>query len=100
MQALNYTDTSHAADLLTLSFSDWEHSKSVMLEFPADASVAEAVDEARNELSLPNDVLYQALHGGRQLDGLATLRETGLAKDAEIDLMPDVKAGLERDGDA
>ena len=85
--------TAQAMDFMTLSVSDWEHTKSVVLEFPIDASVAEAVDEARHELALPEDVLYQALHGSEQLDGLATLRETGLREDAEIDLMPDVKAG-------
>lgn len=88
MHSMNST-----VDLMTLSFSDWERTKSVTLELPADASVAEAIDEARHELALPTDVLYQALHAERQLDGMSTLRDTGLSSDAEIDLMPDVKAG-------
>jgi len=85
--------TSTSTDTMRLSFNDWERTKSVTLAFSTEASVAEAIDEARNQLALPGDVLYQALHGERQLDGLTTLRDTGLRSDSEIDLMPDVKAG-------
>jgi len=85
--------TSTSTDTMRLSFNDWEKTRSVTLAFSTEASVAEAIDEARSELALPGDVLYQALHGERQLDGLTTLRDTGLRSDSEIDLMPDVKAG-------
>jgi hypothetical protein len=63
------------------------------MDLPADVSVAEAVDEAKNELDLSPNASFQALFRDRQLDGLETLRDAGLESDAEVDLMPDVKAG-------
>ena len=85
--------TSTSTDTMRLSFNDWDKTKSVRLAFPSEASVAEAIEEAREQLALPGDVFYQALQGDRQLDGLSTLRDAGLRSDEEIDLMPDVKAG-------
>ena len=80
-------------ELMTVSFSDWDHTRSVSLDLPGEASIAEAIDEASRELDLPRDVAYQALHRDRQLPGLSTLRDAGLESDSQIELMPDVKAG-------
>jgi len=81
------------SQMFTLTLRDWDHSRHVTMDFPAEASVAEAVEEARHELNLPPDVGYLALHRDRQLDDLRSLRDSGITTDSDVDLMPDVKAG-------
>jgi len=87
--------TPAAAGSTTINFHDWDRSRMATIEIPTDVSVAEAVEEARIELDLPSDVAYYALHRDRQLPGLSTLRDAGIETDADVDLMPDVRAGAQ-----
>jgi hypothetical protein len=78
---------------LNVTFTEWEGSRSVRIQLPGDVSVAEAIDEAKHELDLAPNATFQALSGDRQLEALETLLDAGLDADAEVDLVPAVKAG-------
>lgn len=83
------TTSSH----LTLNVSDWDHTRSVQMDVPWDASVSEVVEEARRGLQLPSDVSYSALFRNRQLGGMETLRDAGIDADSDFEIMPEVEAG-------
>ena len=82
-----------ATELLTLKITDWDHTRTVEMEVPTDASVSEVVEEARRELQLPADISYSALFRDRQLPGMETLRDAGIDEDADFEIMPEVEAG-------
>jgi len=82
-----------ASSYLTLNVSDWDHTRSVQMDVPWDASVSEVVEEARLGLQLPSDVSYSALFGNRLLGRMETLRDVGVDSGADFEIMPEVEAG-------
>lgn len=82
-----------ASSYLRLNVSDWDHTRSVQMDVPVDASVSEVVEEARRGLELPSDVSYSALFRNRQLGQMETLRDVGIDSDADFEIMPEVEAG-------
>jgi hypothetical protein len=81
-------------ELVNLLFTDWDGSHHARLDdVPRNATVAEILDEARRAMDLPIDTSYQAILDGRQLSRMETLAEAGINADAELEIIPEVKAG-------
>ena len=87
--------TASPAGFLDLVMRDWEGNRQAVLEnVPRDATVGEIVSESAKALELPFKNFFQAVVRGRELNHGDTLDEAGLRNADEIELVPEVSAGL------
>ena len=81
-------------EFVSLVASDFDGArKAVLKDVPSTATVGEVVSEASRLLQLPFKNFYQAVFRGRELNDGETIRESGLATNSEIELVPEVSAG-------
>jgi hypothetical protein len=87
------------AELLDVTFVDWDGSRKAELEkVPRTSTVGQVMNEAVSHLGLPLQHLYQASLRGVEVDSGQTLDDLGIETDVQFDLVPVVSAGyVERD---
>ena len=87
------------AELLDVTFVDWDGSRKAELEkVPRTSTVGQMVNEAVSHLGLPLQHLYQASLRGVEVDPGQTLDDLGIEADVQFDLVPVVSAGCVKRG--
>jgi hypothetical protein len=79
---------------MSITVHDWENTRRAHLEdVPANASVAEILEEARRLMGLSADTPYKLLRGERQLNGMDSLADAGIEPADDLEILPEVHAG-------